>query len=116
MTLQGQNLSVSQVLSRIQMVQKMQKLNDPKFREYHETIYNDGVWKIDMEMFAISGVIRFWVSREDAYGNYQNSLFIMYVKDDGTVRYSADYQIKKSIVEKMKRICLALHKAGIKDC
>ncbi len=115
MNAQGQNLSVSQVLSRIQMVQKMQKLHDPKFREYHETIYADGIWKIDMEMFAISEVLRFWVSREDAYGNYLNSLFTMYVKDDGTVRYSADYQIKKSIIEKMKRICLALHKAGISN-
>lgn len=115
MTLQGQNLSVSQVLSRIQMVQKMQKLRDPKFREYHETIYTDGIWKIDMEMFAVSERIRFWVSREDAYGNYQNSLFTMYVKDDGSVRYAADYPIKKTVVEKMKKICLLLHKNGFRD-
>lgn len=109
----NQRLTPAQICKRIVMVQHMQANKDPKFREYHETVYYDGIWKIDLEVFAISGVIRFWVSREDKYGHYQNSQFTMYRADNGQMRYFADYQIKKDIVNRLLKTYEYMEKAGL---
>ncbi len=114
-SLTGKSLTATEIASRIKQVRLMQKLGDPKFREYHETVYYDGIWKIDIEAFAVSGVIRFWVSREDKAGNYQNSLFTMYRADDGQIRYSADYQIKKDIVNRLIKTYEYMEKDGITE-
>lgn len=108
-------LSPEQICKRILMVKKMQASGDPKFREYHDTVFNDGIWKIDLEVFAVSGVIRFWVSREDKYGHYQNSQFTMYRADNGQMRYFADYQIKKDIVNRLLKTYEYMEKAGIAE-
>jgi len=110
----NQRLTAQEIAKRVIMVRKMQSSGDPKFSEYHQTVYDDGIWKIDLEIFAISGVIRWWVSREDKAGNYNNSLFTMYRADSGEIRYSADYQIKKDIVQRLLRTFELLEKAGIK--
>ena len=111
----NQRLTAKEIVKRIIMVKKMQSTGDPKFSEYHQTVYDDGIWKIDLEIFAISGVIRWWVSREDKAGNYQNSQFTMYRADNGQMRYFADYQIKKDIVNRLLKTYEYMEKAGIAD-
>lgn len=109
----NQRLTAQEIAKRVIMVKKMQSSGDPKFSEYHQRVYDDGIWTIDLEIFAISGVIRWWVAREDKAGNYNNSLFTMYRADNGEIRYSADYQIKKDIVQRLLRTFELLEKAGI---
>jgi len=112
----NQRLTAQEIAKRVIMVKKMQSSGDPKFSEYHQRVYDDGIWTIDLEIFAISGVIRWWVAREDKAGNYNNSLFTMYQRDNGEIKYSADYQIKKSIVDRMITTYRLMLKLGIKDC
>lgn len=113
MTTDGKSLTPKDICNRIQMVRKMQKSGDPNLRDYHERIYDDGIWTIDLEIFAISGVIRWWVAREDKAGNYNNSLFTMYRRENGQIAYSADYQIKKDIVQRLLKVFELLEKEGI---
>ena len=109
----NQRLTAQEIAKRVIMVKKMQSSGDPKFSEYHQTVYDDGIWRIDLEIFAVSGVIRWWVSREDKAGNYNNSLFTMYRRDNGQIAYSADYQIKKDIVQRLLKVFEILEKEGI---
>ena len=110
----NEKLTGKEIAKRVEMVLRMQKLGDNRFEEYHETVYYDGIWKIDLEIFAVSGVIRWWVSREDKAGHYQNSLFTMYRSvDTGQLRYSADYPIKKDVVKRLLATFEILEKMGI---
>lgn len=109
----NQRLTAQEIAKRVIMVKKMQSSGDPKFSEYHQRVYDDGIWTIDLEIFAISGVIRWWVAREDKAGNYNNSLFTMYRRENGQIAYSADYQIKKDIVQRLLKVFELLEKEGI---
>ncbi len=109
----NERLTANEIAKRILMVKRMQASGNPRFSEYHQTVYDDGIWKIDLEIFAISGVVRWWVSREDKAGNYNNSLFTMYRADSGEIRYLADYQIKKDIIAKLTKVFEILEKIGI---
>ena len=106
-------LTPMQICQKIQRVKELQATGDPIYKEYHQRVYYDGIWSIDMDVYAISGVIRWWVAREDKAGNYQNSLFTMYRTEDGQLKYSADYQIKKDIVNRLLKTYECLEKAGI---
>lgn len=108
-------MSPKQICNRILAVKKMQSTGNPIYNEFHQTVYDDGIWKIDLEIFAISGVIRWWVSREDKAGNYQNSQFTMYRADNGQMRYFADYKIKKDIVDRLLKTYEYMEKAGITE-
>ena len=112
--LTGKSLTAKEIAKRIEQVQKMQKSGDPKFREYHETVYDDGIWKIDLEVHPY-GTYRFWVSREDTYGNYNNSIFSMYRSSTGEIKYSAEYVIKKAVVDRLLKTYIELEKAGIEQ-
>lgn len=106
-------LTPIQICKRIQQVKKRQSTGDPIYNEFHQRVYYDGIWSIDLDVFAVSGVIRWWVSREDKQGNHQNSLFTMYRTEDGQLRYSADYKIKKDIVTRLLKTYEYLEKANI---
>lgn len=82
-------------------------------KELHITIYNDGVWKINLEKQPY-GLVRFWVSREDKQGNYNCSLFTPYeILPDGSMRYGADFKIKKAVVDKIASTYKALIKSKL---
>ena len=109
----NQRLTAQQIAKRVKMVKQMQKLGNPKFSEYSDVVYDDGVWSITLEMYAISGVIRWWVAREDAYGHYNNSLFTMHKLGNGQIGYSVSYQVKKDIVTRLLTVYKILEKEGI---
>lgn len=89
------------------------KLANANSIEWHASIYNDGIWTINIERHPYR-VIRFWVSREDKHGNYNNTLFTPYeIKQDGTMRYGADFQIKKAVVDKITSVYKALLKENL---
>lgn len=78
--------------------------------EVHCTLYDDGIWKIDFERHPY-GCIRFWVSREDANGNFNQSLFTpLGIDNDGNLRYEASFKVKKTVVNKMKAYYIAIEK------
>lgn len=89
------------------------KMSKESSKELHITIYNDGVWKIDLERHPY-GLVRFWVSREDKQGNYNCSLFAPYeILPDGSIRYGADFKIKKAVVDKIASTYKALIKSKL---
>ena len=57
------NYTAKQVCDQLIMARRMQSLRDPNFKEWHSTIYDDGIWKIDAELHPY-GTIRFWVSEK----------------------------------------------------
>lgn len=112
MNIDNKNLTSQQICKRALMVKKMQSLGDPKFKEYHETVYTDGIWTIDLEVHQY-GQVRFWVSREDKHGNFNQSLFTMYRLGTGEIKYNADYVIKKGIVDKLTKTFEYMEKCGL---
>ncbi len=106
-------LTPMQICQKIQRVKELQATGDPIYKEYHQRVYDDGIWTIDLEVFAVSERIRWWVAREDKAGNYQNTLFVIYRTEDGQLKYSADYKIKKDIVNRLLKTYVCLEQAGI---
>jgi hypothetical protein len=68
-------------------------------KEFHATIYSDDIWKVDIELHPY-GVIRFWASREDKRGNYNNTLVTVY-EYNGKLEYSADFKLKELVIRKI---------------
>ncbi len=107
------SLTSAQIARRIVEVRQAQVAGNPNVGEYHATVYDDGIWRVDLEIFAVSGVTRFWVSREDTYRNYNNSLFTMYRAANGELKYSANFKIAKKIVDRLLKVYTILEKVGV---
>lgn len=81
--------------------------------EIHFSIYNDGIWNVDIERHPY-GCIRFWVSREDKLGNFNQSLFNVY-EYNGEIRYSAEFKVAVTARNKIINTYKALRKAGFNN-
>ena len=106
------NYTSKQIVEQLLKVKKQQIQNRKQHIEWHGTVYDDGVWKIDFELHPY-GQIRIWISREDSYGNYNASPFTVYRADNGEIRYSADLKIKKSLVNKLISIFKEMEKSDL---
>ena len=109
--LTGKSLSSTELAHRLRQVQKMQKMGDPKFRDYNETVYDDGVWKVDLEMHPY-GTIRWWITREDKFGHFNRTQFSMY-RAHNELKYSAEFKIKKAVVERLLNAWIMAEKLGV---
>ena len=107
------SLTSAQIARKIIEVRQAQVAGNPNVGEYHATVYDDGLWRVDLEIFAVSGVTRFWVSREDTYRNYNNSLFTMYRASNGELKYSANFKIAKTVADRLLKVYTILEKTGI---
>jgi hypothetical protein len=68
-------------------------------KEFHATIYSDGVWSVDIELHPY-GVIRFWASREDKRGNHNSTLVTVY-RYNNELKYTSDFKIKDVVLKKI---------------
>lgn len=105
-------MTAKQVANRIKEVYEIQDkhLDDAHYKEFHQRIYNDGIWIIDLEVFAVSKQVRFWVTRKDKAGHYNNSLVTMYRDSLGTFRYSCNFKLSYDILRRLKMIFEQLEK------
>ena len=105
-------MTAKQVADRVKQVYEIQNkhLDDAHYKEFHQRIYDDGIWTIDLEVFAVSKQVRFWVAREDKLGHYNNSLVTMYRDSLGDFRYSCNFKLKYDIVRRLKMIFEQLEK------
>ena len=107
-------MTVKQIVAKVIYLNNLRNKGALQGSEYHETVFDDGVWRIDLELWVMSGQVRWWILREDKYESVQSSLFTMYrMPDTNELRYAADFPIKKSIVNKMLSIYKLLEKNGI---
>lgn len=80
-------------------------------KEWHGTVYNDGTWKIDMEIRG-NGIIVYWASAEYADGTYKNTMVTPYIYNN-EIRTSAEFKIKQVVLKKILNIYKATIKANI---
>ena len=82
-------------------------------KNYTERIFSDGKnWNIDIERFAVSGVIRLFISYEDKHGNYKGSLCTV-TDYNGNIKYSCEFKLTKRVEEKVISVYKALRTEGL---
>ena len=108
----NKNYTAQEVYNFITMAKTMIRERNPKFRNgYSQVVYDDGIWKLTLDISGV-GNYRFWVSREDRAGNFNQSLITAY-RAHNIWHYSADFEIKKAVVNKYMTIIKFLDKKGI---